>query len=168
MARVDGYEVDVPLLMIYWYSATPTPSNVIVLDSTVVFPIDLEDKTSWDAYRFDIRNARTVTTNSTVNRTFTAPKKARDVWIYAISQALLMYEKANDKARKAAANQTRTMSPVPSLGQQKSSPYEVWSRDGFVSPPKKDPCPRTASPPKNPAPWNPKTRSAAQPEGSSE
>lgn len=61
------------------YAASPTPSTVIVLDSTVVFPVDLDDKSRWDAFRFDVHNARTVVTNMTINRTFSAPtKKARD------------------------------------------------------------------------------------------
>lgn len=139
MARVDGFEVDVPLLMTYWSSGSSTPSSVIILNSTVVFPIDKEDKEQWDAYQFEVRNARAVTTNSTVNRMFTAPKKARDAWIYAISQALLMYEKANDKARKAAAatataayhesqRLTHSLSPMLMHHRPEHPSFEVWPR----------------------------------------
>lgn len=153
-------------MMIYWYSGTSTPSNVIILDSTVAFPIDLDDKERWDAFRFDVRNARTVTTNSTVNRTFCAPKKARDTWIYAISQALLIYEKANDKARKAAikVSEARRVTPQPMLCRPMSPPFEeVWSGDRFVSPgkgspPRKSP-PRAPSPPSSPRSRNAKSRS---------
>ena len=153
MARVDGYTVDVPLLMVYWYATSPTPSTVIVLDSTVVFPVDMEDKLRWDAFRFDIRNAKTVTTNTTIDRVFTAPKKARDSWMYVISQALLMYEKASAKARKESiiANEARRCSP----------PHheEFWAGESFVtaanplhqSPPRRRPI---ASPPTSPASRN--------------
>ena len=155
-----------PLLMIYWYQGTSSPSNVIILDSTVAFPIDMEDKLRWDAFRFDIRNARSVATNTTISRTFCAPKKARDAWIYAISQALLMYEKANDKARKAAqqASDARRVSPQPMLCRPMSPPFEeVWSGDRFVSssnPPKK----RLSSPPRMPSPpTSPKSRTTRRP-----
>lgn len=167
MARLEGYEVDVPLLMIYWYAGTSTPSNVIILDSTVAFPIDIEDKDRWDAFRFDIRNAKTVATNTSVSRTFCAPKKARDAWIYAISQALLIYEKENDKARKAAILETRRVSPLPQMSHRpKSPPYEeVWSADRFASPGNNSPIkkgppspPRMASPPTSPTSRNHKSR----------
>ena len=146
-----------PLLMVYWNSGTSAPSNVIILDSTVAFPIDLDDKEQWDAYRFDVRNARSVATNATVNRTFCAPKKARDAWIYAISQALLIYEKENDKARKAAvqANEARRVTPHQSMGFLPTNPpfEDVWSRDRLGSSGKG--CPpqrRLSSPPRMPSP----------------
>lgn len=169
MATLEGFEVDVPLLMIYWYEGTSSPSNVIILDSTVAFPIDIDDKLRWDSFRFDIRNARSVASNTTMNRTFCAPKKARDAWIYAISQALLMYEKANDKARKASAraNGARQVSPQPPMYcRQMTPPYEeVWSGDRFVSPEKgatiKGSIGLSRSPPRMPStcpPTSPKSR----------
>lgn len=168
MARVDGFETDVPLLMIYWYSGLSTPSNVIVLDSTVVFPVDMDDKKHLDAFRFEIRNARTVSTNSTVNRTFAAPKKARDAWMYAISQALLMYEKANDKARKAAANEIRKVHPMPFSARPKSSSYDVWpsSRPRNASSSNTQQCPdkpRMESKATSPLPRNPKSHALIRP-----
>jgi len=159
MAKLEGFDVDVPLLMIYWFSGSSDPSNVIILDSTVAFPVDLEDKEQWDAYRFDIRNARTVATNTEVNRTFCAPKKARDAWIYAISQALLVYEKANDKARKAAlfaSSEARRVSPQQPMQYRPKSPSfadEAWSGERFVSPSRASPTKkRTCSPPKKESP----------------
>lgn len=151
--------------MIYWYAETYTPSNVIILDSTVTFPIDMEDKERWDAFRFDIRNAKTVATNSSGNRTFCAPKKARDAWIYATSQALLVFEKENAKARKAA----RRVSPLPQMSHRPTSPplEEIWSGDRIVSPGKNSPKrnglsspPRMASPPTSPTSHNHKSRVA--------
>lgn len=165
MAKLEGFDVDVPLLMIYWYQGTSAPSNVIILDSTVAFPIDMDDQMGWDAFRFDIRNARTVASNTTLNRTFCAPKKARDAWIYAISQALLVYEKANDKARKAQANEARRVSPQPLLCRPLSPPLEeVWSGDRFVSPKgslkRVSIAPRIGSPPTSPKSRNAKNRLA--------
>lgn len=164
MARVEGYEVDVPLLMIYWYAETCTPSNVIILDSTIAFPIDLDDKDRWDAFQFDIRNAKTVATNTSGNRTFCAPKKARDAWIYAVSQALLVFEKENAKARKSA----RQVSPVRQLSHRPQSPPhdEIWARDHIVSPGSKNSPrrkrlsspPRMASPPTSPTSHNHKSQ----------
>ena len=97
-AKVQGYDVDVPLLLIYWYNTSTTPSSVLLLDSTVVIPIDKEPKDKWNAARFDIVHARQ-TENATMKttRTFTAPRKARDTWVYAISQALLVHEKEKEE-----------------------------------------------------------------------
>jgi hypothetical protein len=169
MARVDGFEVDVPLLMIYWYSGTATPSTVIVLDSTVVFPLDMDDKQSCYAYQFDIRNARTVTTNATINRCFAAPKKARDAWMYAISQALLMYEKEHDRARKAAllaSSEARRVNPLPLLSRSPTC-VEVWNGgDRFGGSPNQRSLksrvpspPRLESPPTSPIPRSPRPAS---------
>jgi len=146
MASMQGYDIDVPLLMIYWYAASAA-STVIVLDSTVVFPVDKEDKTRWDAHRFDVRNAKVVSRHKPVNRTFAVPKKARDAWVYAISQALLMYEKENDRARKALIVETvceaqqqhgglnTVVSVHPANNNSSISPYdEVWMGDRFQPP----------------------------------
>ena len=123
--------------MIYWYPGTANPSNVIILDATVAVPIDIDDNEKWDSFRFEIRNAKTVSTNLAVYRTFCTTKKARDAWIYAISQALLVYEKANDKARKAAiqANkEARRVGPQQISCCPKSPPFDdVWSGERFIS-----------------------------------
>jgi len=157
--------------MIYWYAGSPTPSNVIILDSTVAFSVDMEDKAAWDAFRFDIRNAKTVASNTTASRTFCAPKKARDAWIYAISQALLSFEKENAKVRKAAATK---ISPrirlLPVSHHHPNSPpryEESWSSAAFPSgrssPSKKGMSspPRPGSPPTSPTSRNYKSHAAA-------
>jgi hypothetical protein len=173
MATLEGFEVDVPLLMIYWYPGTANPSNVIILDATVAVPIDMDDKEKWDAYRFEIRNAKTVSTNTAVNRTFCTTKKARDAWIYAISQALLVYEKANDKARKAAiqaSKEARRVSQLPMSCCPKSLPFDdVWSGERFIStnqnssPIKKGMSTpsRMGSPPTSPTSHNARNRTTA-------
>lgn len=91
----------VPLLLLYWFPTSSTVSTAIMLDSTVVLGKDLEDKTKWNPYRFEVRHASTkenATLSST--RTFAAPKPARDAWVYAISQALLTHAKAKDRYQK--------------------------------------------------------------------
>jgi len=102
LASVDGYDIDLPLLLIYWYPSSEVASTAIVLDSAVVLGVDMEDK-EWNAYRFEIRNAATKENASIpVTRTFCCPQKARDSWVYAISEALLEYEKEKAAFRKVS------------------------------------------------------------------
>ena len=112
---IDGYDnVEVPLLGISWYPTSTNNSTVIVLDSTVVLAVDLPNKDR--AHRFEIRHAkssiamqskRDKSSNAStidelpITRTFAAAsRKARDAWVYAISQALLSYEKDKAALRK--------------------------------------------------------------------
>lgn len=126
LARVDGFDIDVPLLLIYWFPASATVSTAIVLDSTVVMPVDTEDKGRWNSFRFEIRHIPKHEYNKQplATRMFTAPRKGRDAWVYAISQALLSYEKEKDKARKTA-----TMQMIESV-----SPRRSKSPDRVISP----------------------------------
>jgi hypothetical protein len=114
---IDGYDnVEVPLLGISWYPTSTNNSTVIVLDSTVVLAVDLPNKDR--PHRFEIRHAKSsrivtplkhnqnnnppsVTSELSITRTFSAAsRKARDAWVYAISQALLSYEKEKAALRK--------------------------------------------------------------------
>ena len=98
---MDGFgEVDVPLLQIYWFRESGTPSTVIMLDSTVVVPVDKDEMQTCNPYRFNIVHAKN---DDVVTRTFSAPKKARDEWVYCINSALLKYEKDCAQARREAA-----------------------------------------------------------------
>lgn len=95
LARVDGEAVPVPMLLISWYS-TGTSSTTILLKNTVV--LANEKKTS---FRFEIRDTKTQ-----LSRFFVAPsRKARDAWVYSISQALLSYEKQK-------ASHTQPLRPI--------------------------------------------------------
>jgi PH domain len=141
LAKVHGKEVDIPLLLVYWYQASETPSTVIVLDSTVVVSVDMNDKNQWNSFRFDIRHATSQENNTIpVSRTFSAPRKARDAWVYAISQALLMHEKQKALARQEASwrgssltRQVRLLSRSPVDGLSSPRSDDVWTRDRFVS-----------------------------------
>jgi hypothetical protein len=103
-----------------------TPSTVILLDSTVVMAVDIPENNDnnnnngntdgstnnsnndrWNAHRFEIRHASTRenATLPTNSRTFCAPRKARDAWLYAISQALLLHAKQKDRLRKLRLQQ---------------------------------------------------------------
>ena len=109
--------------MLSWHSAAPTPSTVILLDSTVVFSEDVlkENRTNWNSFRFKIKYIRESSDFSTVQitRAFSCPHKERDSWVYAINQALLDYEKA--KAKKSL-NLNAPLSPrSPGIAQMLNS-----------------------------------------------
>ena len=160
LAKVDGYDIETPLLLIYWYPSSVQASTVIVLDSTVVLAVDLEDKKRWNSHRFEIRHATTrENTTLPVTRTFSAPKQGRDAWVYAISQALLMHEKQKAKARKSQPSvcdsSFRPISPS-SMDHRPTSPSttfdEVWTGNGFVTVETRVPT----SPPSSPPPVRPR------------
>ena len=95
MASVEGFSVDVPVLLIYWHPLTTTASTAIALHSTVVLAEDEgNDQEAWDAHRFVIKYK-----NGT-SRVFSAQQKDRDDWVYTISQALLQYEKQKASLKK--------------------------------------------------------------------
>lgn len=98
LGRVQGYgEVDVPIFCVSWYRSSGLCSNVIVLDGMVVLKTDTPGTNKWHKYRFDLQHAGTSkgkNTFASLTRTFTAPsRKARDAWVYSISQELLSFEK---------------------------------------------------------------------------
>jgi len=146
LAKVDGYDYDVPLMLIYWYPTSAQASTVIILDSTVVMPVDQTDKSKWNSYRFEIRHIPKGQSNETLaTRTFTAQKESRDAWVYAISQALLSYEKRKDKSRKQASKQAslHAASRSHSPDRSRSPTYEeIWTGEHFVS--------STSTPPRSP------------------
>ncbi|KAL7569993.1 hypothetical protein ACA910_017041 [Epithemia clementina (nom. ined.)] len=100
----------VPILLLYWFPSSTTVSTAIVLDSTVVMAVDLADKNHVNPYRFEVRHATTQenVTLPTTTRTFAAPPRERDAWVYAISQALLTYAKAKERARKLQEYMVKT------------------------------------------------------------
>jgi PH domain len=113
---IDGYgNVEVPMLGISWYPTSANNSTVIVLDSTVVLAVDLPNKDK--AHRFEIRHASSRLNSSLpVTRTFTAAsRKARDAWVYAISQALLSYEKEKAAIRKYNPTNAPAKPPPPQV-----------------------------------------------------
>mmetsp|Transcript_14521 Transcript_14521/g.22721 ORF Transcript_14521/g.22721 Transcript_14521/m.22721 type:complete len:437 (-) Transcript_14521:345-1655(-) len=110
LAQVSGYEVEVPILMIYWFRSSEKPSTVILLDSTVVVPVDLEDASEWNAFCFNIIHVRSENKEQTT-RVFTVPsKKARDEWVYSINETLLTFEKAKVQAHRELTE--RPKSPI--------------------------------------------------------
>lgn len=128
LAKVPGHEVDVPLLLIYWYPSTPKPSTVIILDSTVVMPDDklkatvAGKKILWNSYRFEIKHVKKSDATlaaaaspgqESVTRTFAVPSKERDEWVYAISRALLDYEKRRQRKLQMERQFARSPPMVP-------------------------------------------------------
>jgi len=104
-----GYDVEVPLLSIFWRQSSILPSTVIILDSSVVIPFDRlkgEDNPEvvWNTYCFDVVYEREELMNKKVTRTFTVSCEAeRNKWTEVISQALTDYEKRKKKERKQKA-----------------------------------------------------------------
>lgn len=129
-AKVDGYSCEVPLMQIYWHSSAPIPSTVILLESTVVLAVDLNDKDQWDSFQFEIRHAATKENPTiSVTRTFTAPKLSRDTWVYMISEALLSFEKDMAFHKKNALSTSCRgdtgffrSAPMPSNSDRSASP----------------------------------------------
>jgi hypothetical protein len=141
LAQVDGYgEADVPLLLIYWFPSSENASTVIVLVDTVVLAIDKHDlveKDLWKAHRFEVRHVvKEGSEDTPVARTFAAPKKGRDAWVYEISQALLSYAKQKDLAKKIAsfqASEAMQYMQCSPTRQFNSTLSETWVADRFVN-----------------------------------
>jgi PH domain len=169
LARAVGSEIDTPLLCVFWYPNSTTPSNIIQLDATVVISVDIEEKEELFSYRFEIRKAST-RANATmpVARTFAAPRKGRDAWVYAISQALLTHEKQKDRVRKSLmqGSNSWSLSPTPTfLSSPSSSLEELWPEDRFMTIETRPSSP-VNSPPASPTtipPWNPRVRALNRP-----
>lgn len=95
LARIPGHEVEVPLLQIFWFPTSATPSTVIHLDSAVVLPEDKSDDSKWNCHRFKIQHVRKSIDESSIQmtRSFSCPRDGRDAWCQVISKSLLDYEK---------------------------------------------------------------------------
>ena len=149
LGRVEGYgdAVDVPLFCVSWYRNSALCSNVIVLDGMVVMKSDLAQGHKWNRHRFDIQHATAAASNNPTTpatRSFTAPsQKARDAWVYAISQELLSFEKQKAAAAAAYAPASRSAEPsfplfaVPADENDRKN-QRLTVEDGWV---------RTTSPP---------------------
>jgi hypothetical protein len=150
LARVDGYSVEVPLLLMYWFQQSDTPSTVIALDSTVVVPVDIDDTTEWNAFQFNVVYARQDSRDDRqCTRTFTAPQKGRNTWVLKINEALMTYEKAKSIEKKRQQQllllQNRPTSPGFSIDDK----FLPINRSATFSPPS---SPRPADRPKLPRP----------------
>ncbi len=119
-----------------------------------------KDNQLWNTHRFEIRYVKQ-TNNKEVqaSRTFTVPKTERDMWVCAISKALLLHEKQKAKARKAASmeNETSAVSPrttvVPDSRPWSPVYDSVWAGDQFVTLEKQPSSTRRmGSPPSSPRP----------------
>eukprot|EP00538_Stauroneis_constricta_P011645 CAMPEP_0119549880 /NCGR_PEP_ID=MMETSP1352-20130426/3502_1 /TAXON_ID=265584 /ORGANISM="Stauroneis constricta, Strain CCMP1120" /LENGTH=360 /DNA_ID=CAMNT_0007595565 /DNA_START=369 /DNA_END=1451 /DNA_ORIENTATION=+ len=157
-AKVAGHDVDVPLLLIYWYSSSTSPSSVIMLNSTVILPEDDLDKEKWSCYKFKIRHAKPSTNGEmdNVTRVFCCPENGRDAWVSTINHTLLRYEKQKSqfKAKSGRNNirsPTRTRFSVPQdyfPGRNQSHRHQK-SGSKLLSPPN-SPTPPSPSTPSSP------------------
>jgi hypothetical protein len=85
LAEVEGFDYDVPLLLIYWFPQSETPSTVISLASSIVVPLDKPDPTKWNAYQWSISSLIDETQDT---RTFTAPHRGRNEWVKVMNDAI--------------------------------------------------------------------------------
>jgi len=123
-AESKGFDCVVPLLQIFWHYSAPMASSVIVLHQTVVLAVDAEDKDQWNAHRFEIRKVVSPDTSGTfVARSFSCPRQERDMWVYAISKALLAYEKERKGVRDSIPRVT------PNAIERPKSPIldDIWA-----------------------------------------
>lgn len=130
---MDGHDIDLPLLEIYWTSTSPTPSTVITLDSAVIVPENLTDssKSNHNPYRFKIRHIKKSINCNELNtvqltRVFSCTQEERDEWLSAINQALLDFEK-----EKASSRRRSVLSASPP---QRSTRRMSMSATGDIAP----------------------------------
>jgi len=142
LSEIVGFDVTVPVLLIYWLPSMPLPSSSIVLDQVVVMPID-QKVSSWDAYCFDIvpeKNEHQMSDEGMpVTRSFTAPLLQRNQWVFSLNHTLNEYEKRKAKFRSNKAYQeglrTRMSQLPPSPWKYKKPIVPVDStKRGILSP----------------------------------
>jgi hypothetical protein len=106
LVSIAGHDVYIPVLQIYWYRTSPSPTTVIHLDSAVVLPEDDSNESKWNKSRFKVLHVKKAVDESSIQmtRSFTCKREGRDAWVHAISSALLEYEKGKAKARKPACS----------------------------------------------------------------
>ena len=124
------------MLLIYWFQYSEAPSTVISLDSTVVIPIDKDDPTLRYAFQWNVVHARD---EQQCTRTFAAPRKGRDTWVWKMNEALMAYE-MNKSIEKKRHNQLL-------LFQKRPISPELVSDDRFLRSSR-----TTFSPPSSPRP----------------
>lgn len=124
-ATVPGLydDVAVPVLLIYWFPYSETPSNVLVLDParTVVMPVDrypTEEKVvQWNTFTFEIVHSGGGTAggadDGATTRVFSVPEQERSEWVCALQQSFREYEQRLQKKKRgyAAARGRRRVSP---------------------------------------------------------
>ena len=126
-ATVPGVydDVAVPVLLIYWFPYSETPSNVLVLDParTVVMPVDRypteEKAVQWNTFTFQIVHSGAGggaggADDGATTRVFSVPEQERSEWVCALQQSFREYEQRLQKKKRgdaAAAGGRRRVSP---------------------------------------------------------
>jgi len=118
--------VDVPVLHMYWYETSTSPSTSIILRDVVVKPID-KDISNWkNAHCFDIIRSKCQVSSS---RTFAASADERNEWVYALNLALAEYS----RKRKQKLFDGK---PLPEKNKMRSTnlgSYDSRWREGYFS-----------------------------------
>eukprot|EP00545_Synedropsis_sp_CCMP1620_P013862 CAMPEP_0119028886 /NCGR_PEP_ID=MMETSP1176-20130426/39742_1 /TAXON_ID=265551 /ORGANISM="Synedropsis recta cf, Strain CCMP1620" /LENGTH=342 /DNA_ID=CAMNT_0006985131 /DNA_START=53 /DNA_END=1084 /DNA_ORIENTATION=- len=129
LAKVQGFAVEVPLLLVYWFHLSEVPSTVISLDSTVIVPLDQPEK-DHALHCFSIIYAKD---EEKATRTFSVAQKGRDAWVSTINQALYNYEKEKSKVQKAEKAAATALSKA--VAKAAAGPIKtpgIYSGDSFV------------------------------------
>lgn len=151
---MEGYFIDVPLLMIHWHPSLAA-TTAINLDSTVVLPINKEDKTLWNAYIFEIIHVKKCSEDmkkmnrkndgsndyekKLATRKFSVPEKERNEWLQVISTTMQEFEKrrAKDRTKRAMKraqeiNQIQRESASPFQHDQHNKTSDIFNRRAML------------------------------------
>mmetsp|Transcript_10402 Transcript_10402/g.15439 ORF Transcript_10402/g.15439 Transcript_10402/m.15439 type:complete len:425 (+) Transcript_10402:142-1416(+) len=101
LANIPGEEVDVPVLNMYWFETSVTPSSTLFLDKAMAKPVDRDSEEWKNVHCFDIvmegaphdMNDQQDQRHN-MRRTFAASADERNEWIYAINLALAAYKQS--------------------------------------------------------------------------
>jgi hypothetical protein len=109
--------------------------------------MDRENKQDWTKYCFNIVHVRG---ESRTTRSFTAPQKGRDSWVFAINDALYNYEKARRLQKKQLSSAPSHIHQLKPLDISSSDSSIELSISSPIQPPQ--PLPRSAPPRPNTQP----------------
>uniref|UniRef100_A0A7S2R0E6 PH domain-containing protein n=1 Tax=Eucampia antarctica TaxID=49252 RepID=A0A7S2R0E6_9STRA len=104
LASVVGYEIDVPILQIFWHRASTLPSSNILLDSSVIVPLNRsgedENKIIVNKFCFDIVSTVTELDGGKVTRSFAVDDETeRNQWSSALVKETADYGKRKKSIR---------------------------------------------------------------------
>jgi len=172
MAKLANQDIEVPLLLMYWYPSSSRASTVILLDQTVVVAVDYAaDPKAWNAHRFEIRHAYSNQDNHNdddddyddaasniqhVTRTFcAAQRQERDAWVYAMAQALLSHAKSQAIHKRAVNCSSHRIGIVRSITNNTTTKWmpkniPMMSHRAVSPPPRRPLSPTPPSLPKSP------------------
>lgn len=104
LANIPGQEVDVPVLNVYWFETSVTPSSTLFLDQAIAKPVDRDAEEWKNVHCFDIIMESPPQDISdqqderqNMKRRFAASADERNEWIYAINVALAEFKRSKSQ-----------------------------------------------------------------------